>query len=233
MSRIFQKDYLPTNDDILRTRQSTTGIIETLFEVENNATFRFFDVGGQRGERKKWIRCFDDVRVILYIASLNEYDQMLAEDAMKNRMRESLNLFKGVIGLPWFNETSIVLFLNKDDLFRVKVMQVDLGIYFPDYLDGFNYEMALSFIEQMFLDCAITSPPPNNNNSSHHRSSDSDNHHYQKQDNNKNEEGQQLRSKKVYVHVTSATDTNSFRFVWKAVKHSILKSNLMKHGLIQ
>ncbi len=41
---------------------------------------RLIDVGGQRSERKKWIRCFDNVNAVLFIASLSDYDQLLEED---------------------------------------------------------------------------------------------------------------------------------------------------------
>lgn len=51
--RIVQPDYEPTTADILRSRVATTGIIETEFAVDR-MTFKMFDVGGQRGERKKW-----------------------------------------------------------------------------------------------------------------------------------------------------------------------------------
>lgn len=44
-------------------------------------SFRLFDVGGQRSERKKWIQCFDDVRAILYVVALSGYDMFLHEDA--------------------------------------------------------------------------------------------------------------------------------------------------------
>ena len=67
--------------------------------------------GGQRGERKKWIHCFDGVTAIMFIASLNEYDQVLAEDRTRNRLKESLDLFEGIINLPWFKEAPIILFL--------------------------------------------------------------------------------------------------------------------------
>src|SRR3954467_7976686 len=78
--------------------------------------FRMYDVGGQRGERKKWIHCFENVTAIMFIASLSEYDQVLAEDRSRNRLKESLDLFEGIINLPWFNDAPIILFLNKDDL---------------------------------------------------------------------------------------------------------------------
>lgn len=72
-------DYLPTEQDLLRTRIKTTGITEVLFELKG-LTFRVIDVGGQRSERKKWIHCFDNVNAIIFISSLSEYDQTLRED---------------------------------------------------------------------------------------------------------------------------------------------------------
>lgn len=43
-------------------------------------TFRVFDVGGQRSERRKWIHCFDNVESIIFITAISEYDQVLFED---------------------------------------------------------------------------------------------------------------------------------------------------------
>lgn len=51
--RIGASDFLPNEQDILRTRVKTTGIVEINFSFKN-LNFRLFDVGGQRSERKKW-----------------------------------------------------------------------------------------------------------------------------------------------------------------------------------
>nr|P43151.1 RecName: Full=Putative guanine nucleotide-binding protein subunit alpha [Leishmania donovani]AAA50285.1 G protein alpha subunit [Leishmania donovani] len=47
IDRISQPLYLPSENDVLRSRTKTTGIIETVFEIQNS-TFRMVDVGGQR-----------------------------------------------------------------------------------------------------------------------------------------------------------------------------------------
>ena len=37
-------------------------------------------MGGQRSQRKKWLSCFDNVKAVLFITSLSEYDQVLDEN---------------------------------------------------------------------------------------------------------------------------------------------------------
>jgi len=93
------------------------------------------DVGGQRSERRKWIHCFDEVTAILFVCGLSEYDQYLREDETQMRMHESILLFDEICNSSWFQNTSIILFLNKEDLFRDKITKVDLKICFPNY-DG-------------------------------------------------------------------------------------------------
>ena len=57
IERIAAEDYIPTEQDVLRSRAKTTGIIETEFEVDG-VKFRMCDVGGQRSERKKWMHWY-------------------------------------------------------------------------------------------------------------------------------------------------------------------------------
>lgn len=79
IDRIGAVDYIPTDQDILRSRVKTTGITETTFRI-GDLTYRMFDVGGQRSERKKWIHCFENVTAIIFLVAISEYDQVLIED---------------------------------------------------------------------------------------------------------------------------------------------------------
>jgi guanine nucleotide-binding protein G(i) subunit alpha len=79
IDRMGGPGYLPTDQDILRSRVKTTGITETTFQI-GELTYKLFDVGGQRSERKKWIHCFENVTALVFLVSLSEYDQMLYED---------------------------------------------------------------------------------------------------------------------------------------------------------
>ncbi|KAF5890441.1 guanine nucleotide-binding protein G(i) subunit alpha-1, partial [Clarias magur] len=132
LDRISQTTYIPTQQDVLRTRVKTTGIVETHFTFKD-LHFKMFDVGGQRSERKKWIHCFEGVTAIIFCVALSDYDLVLAEDEEMNRMHESMKLFDSICNNKWFTDTSIILFLNKKDLFEEKIKRSPLTICYPEY----------------------------------------------------------------------------------------------------
>ena len=49
------------------------------------------------------------------------------------RMMESMKLFDSICNNKWFVDTSIILFLNKKDLFEEKIRKSALTICFPEY----------------------------------------------------------------------------------------------------
>ncbi|KFP48315.1 Guanine nucleotide-binding protein G(t) subunit alpha-3, partial [Cathartes aura] len=154
LDRLAMPDYVPSEQDVLHSRVKTTGIIETQFSFKD-LNFRMFDVGGQRSERKKWIHCFEGVTCIIFCAALSAYDMVLVEDKEVNRMHESLQLFNSICNHKCFAATSIVLFLNKKDLFQEKIKKVHLNICFPEY-NGLNtFEDAGNYIKKQFLDLNI------------------------------------------------------------------------------
>ena len=89
--RIGAPDFVPTDQDILRSRVKTTGISETHFKI-GELTYRMFDVGGQRSERKKCtlvttsesgfradlpdfptgIQCFESCNAIIFLVAISE-----------------------------------------------------------------------------------------------------------------------------------------------------------------
>jgi guanine nucleotide-binding protein G(i) subunit alpha len=150
LDRIGKTDYTPTEQDVVRCRLKTTGIAVMSY-VANNKNITFVDVGGQRNERKKWIHCFEDCKAVIFVVSLSEYDQRCYEDDETNRMKESLLLFDEICGSRWFAEIPIILFLNKIDIFKMKIQKQDLKITFKDYTGGNDFEKALAFLTKKFL----------------------------------------------------------------------------------
>jgi len=153
ISRISQPDYLPTEQDVLRSRVKTTGVLETTFDVED-ILFRLVDVGGQRSERRKWIHCFEDVTAIIFCVAISEYDLKLYEDNETNRMHESLQLFKELCSTKWFQSTAFILFLNKKDIFEEKIKRVPLTVCFPEYVGNSSdvVESGKEYIKDRFLE---------------------------------------------------------------------------------
>jgi len=150
LHRINQPTYTPTPDDILRARLRTSGIVERVFDIEGNH-FKFLDVGGQRNERRKWIHCFQDVTAVIFVTAIQEYDQYLYEDEKENRLQESLRVFEQTINNPFFDKSTIILFLNKMDLFADKIQKVKLNVCFPDFTGANILENAAEFIQAKFI----------------------------------------------------------------------------------
>jgi len=62
-------------------------------------------------------------------------------------MEESKALFRTIITYPWFQNSSIILFLNKKDLLEEKIMFSHLVEYFPEF-DG---KFKVSWVKWMNL----------------------------------------------------------------------------------
>ncbi|KAF7332155.1 Heterotrimeric G-protein alpha subunit [Mycena kentingensis (nom. inval.)] len=136
--RIAAPTYVPNEEDVLRARAKSTAIIETRFYM-GDLSIHMFDVGGQRSERKKWIHW----RVV--------YHCVLEEEKRVNRMRESLYLFESIINSRWFLRTSVILFLNKIDVFKRKLPKIPLSRFFPEFAGGNDLQKAAKYILWKFM----------------------------------------------------------------------------------
>ncbi|KAG8892369.1 Guanine nucleotide-binding protein alpha-2 subunit [Tulasnella sp. 403] len=152
VKRIGEAGYVPNETDVLHARAKSIGIMETRFTF-GQLSIRVVDVGGQRSERKKWIHCFENVTSILFCVAISEYDQVLLEENTQNRMHESLTLFESVVNSRWFSRTSIILFLNKIDVFKAKLKKSPLEAYFPEYTGGADINKAAKYILWRFAQC--------------------------------------------------------------------------------
>ena len=135
---------------MLLCRHRTTGVVDKLFTIKGTQ-LRIFDVGGQRAERKKWIHCFDHVTAVIYVASLNGFDEAMYEEETENVMHDSLHLFAEIANGEWFRELSMILFLNKVDLFQKKIKTVPITVCFPDYNGANTHDDSLNFIKKEFI----------------------------------------------------------------------------------
>ncbi|KAJ7881474.1 guanine nucleotide binding protein, alpha subunit [Mycena leptocephala] len=131
--------YVPTDDHILRARLRTLGVSEHRMHLTDPnggimREFAFFDVGGHRSNRPKWVSYFDDMDCIIFLAPISAFDQTLAEDHKVNRLEDSLNLWTAIVSNKLLQKTNMVIFLNKVDILQAKLAAgIRLADYFPTY----------------------------------------------------------------------------------------------------
>ncbi|KAF7368143.1 Guanine nucleotide-binding protein alpha-2 subunit [Mycena sanguinolenta] len=189
LPRLFDVGYVPTEQDIVRARARTIGITETSFHLRDQEMM-MVDVGGQKSERRKWIHCFQDVTSILFLVSLSGYDQCLVEDRDANQMQDAMTIWDSICHSQWFKQTSIILFLNKNDLFQQKIRTSDIKSFFPDF-DGEPHSVTAghAYFKKRFGRLAVKAG--------------------------------RAKEREIYIHITTATDTELLRVVMAAVEVSV------------
>jgi len=156
LDAIAAPGYVPTAQHIVNARIRTTDPTKEEYDIDGRR-FEIYDVGGQRSQRKKWFPLFDDVKAVIFVAALSEYDQMMQEDKKMNRMVEAIGLFKTVVNHDAFKKVPFILFQNKKDLFEEKLplSKIQDQKEFADY-SGNTYNEATQYFEQKFSQCFET-----------------------------------------------------------------------------
>uniref|UniRef100_A0A0D3DVC9 Guanine nucleotide-binding protein alpha subunit n=1 Tax=Brassica oleracea var. oleracea TaxID=109376 RepID=A0A0D3DVC9_BRAOL len=213
LKRLSDVNYIPTKEDVLYARVRTTGVVEIQFSPvgenkKSGEVYRLFDVGGQRNERRKWIHLFEGVTAVIFCAAISEYDQTLFEDEQKNRMMETKELFDWVLKQPCFEKTSIMLFLNKFDIFEKKVLDVPLNVceWFRDYQPVSSgkqeIEHAYEFVKKKFEELYYQNTAPD-------------------------------RVDRVFkIYRTTALDQKLVKKTFKLVDETLRRRNLLEAGLL-
>jgi len=133
IERFTSPDFIPTNEDVVRSRRKTTGIHETKFEYQGKKII-LVDVGGQRPERRKWLTAFSGTSAaVLYFASASDYDSKMEEDRTTSRLTDAIQLFGELRKSPHLSGVPFAVLLNKMDLFQKKLSLVPIHELFPDF----------------------------------------------------------------------------------------------------
>jgi len=203
MHLYWHDDYIPTFEDLIHSRQRTTGINKIHFAIKDDKghlqeIYEIFDVGGQKNERRKWVHFFDNTDAIIFVAALSEYNQLLWEDHRSNRMKEAIGLFRGIVNLPVFKKSDVILFLNKSDLFKSKVGKYRIKDYFRDYSGNETEEDGIEFFKKKFCE---------------------------------QRRGEAL-NKLIYAHVTCATDGDCVKKMFASVRDIVISDELAKGGFL-
>ncbi|KAF6757701.1 guanine nucleotide binding protein, alpha subunit [Ephemerocybe angulata] len=135
--RVTQEDYRPPPQDILKARVTTIGPEEHIIQDERDFDARewiIYDVGGSRSQRAAWAQFFDDVNIIIFLAPMSAFNQVLAEDESVNRLTDSLKLWQDTCSNKILENLEFVLFLNKLDILQSKLRA---GVKFSEFVTSF------------------------------------------------------------------------------------------------
>jgi len=204
--RYLTPDFIPTNDDILRARQRTTGGHSVSFH-EGKHLWELIDVGGQFSERTKWISYFTDrvPHAVIFFLALDEYNIENTE-IRSNHLRKydlAFSVFKDYMCSPGpvlDHNICRIVFLNKMDLFQEKIRDDKKWKEFKEimgYKGDRSVNEAIHFIQQKLVD-----------------------------------ESSKSRKGNLIVHITNALDTALMTKVSAAIRNAIVDYSLKDLGLL-
>jgi len=150
-ARFASDDFLPTTEDMMRSRVKTSGVQTVEFAVDRHK-FTVVDVGGQRSERRKWLHCFDNVSAIIFLAPVDDFDMYLEEDDEISRLTDTLSLWSEITSSQFFKPHIWILFLNKHDNLKKKIERNSLHKYFDDISeeDGRDLDKCVEYFQKKY-----------------------------------------------------------------------------------
>jgi hypothetical protein len=205
-NRYEATDFVPTNEDILRARQRTTGG-QTVSFHEGKHLWELIDVGGQYSERSKWASFFSDriPHAVIFFLALDEYNIVNTEmrSTAQTKYDLAFSVFRDHICTPGpVLEHNIcrIVFLNKVDLFQEKIRDDKKWKEFKEifgYTGERSVNEAIHFIQQKLID-----------------------------------ESSKSRKGNLIIHITNALDTALMTKVSAAIRNAIVDYSLKDLGLL-
>eukprot|EP01084_Bolivina_argentea_P178420 308411_1 len=204
-------NYTPTFNDIMYIPYSNISEISLTFKHNyGQSQMNIVTMNGSKYlNSKKWLHSFDDTKAIIFVVSLNDFDEICNTfkhtNNKMNALKYSLNVFQQIVNDKKFNNIPVILILDKFDLFCNKLNNnLSISTVFNEYIDNNdkhkNIGQSLRFIKRQFLN---------------------------KVNNRSKERG-------VYIHTTYMYGNNvdTICQIFKDVQHIKLTKNLNNGGLL-
>lgn len=133
LESLTDAEWLPTEEDVIFTRQRTTGIIDHTIKIDHHL-WQFVDAGGQKSEQKKWHHSIQNTNAIIYFVALDEFtlheNQNNQTCGFVASKKSWLSLVDSAL-VP--QNTPVFLFFNKYDLFEKKLLNTKFSKYWKNY----------------------------------------------------------------------------------------------------
>ncbi|CAH8871141.1 unnamed protein product [Trichobilharzia szidati] len=248
LNYIGVENYRPTNEDIVWSRKPTESIIEEEINVHSSLLV-FIDVGGQTKERRKWCQCFADMTSVLFLIASSHYDEHYQDRLTKefrNKLREAMIVFEGLINHIAFRRVSIIIFFNKTDILKEKLNARISNIRdeFPNYplkMDPYNLQDVQTCMVEAFASLINHNLPPDTRlmntcgrASLSHSSFNSTTRRSSLHRQNSAPVSANLtyavpvRKRMIYRHFTTAVDRRNIETVFNAMQDTVLHNNLRR-----
>jgi len=202
--RFIAADFIPSNDDILRARQRSTGENSWNFEDKDHI-WNLVDLGGQMSERAKWETTFEShIHAVLFFIAIDEYDILnpeLKTSESVTKLALSFSIFEEIMNSDMIRvkKPCRIVFLNKYDIFQEKIQEEKLFIEFKKNLSYEGERLAehcAKWIEAKLLEKVNIDDSP------------------------------------LHSHVVCALDTKVMERVTQDIKVSIVTSSLRDMGIL-
>ena len=246
---IMDSNYNPSEQDIITSKTNSTKTTEIIYLYDPDRqcqNYSIIDVPYLI--EKEFIHQFDDVISVIFVASLTDYC-IYYEGMKKNQMHAALNYFDQICNSRWFKHTMMIIFLNKEDLFRKSCIEYgislrqcfdDLPSDFPEYSNP-KLPLTVPWIARQFTSRNGHFIPVDiiqliqafvrveNSKELSYYCYDEWADYIKKQFEDRNT---RPHEKRIYTHLTCAVDKRNMQWVFKDVHRIVLRSFLMQVGLI-
>lgn len=102
-------------------------------------------------QTQQTISSYEDAIAIIFFVDLTTYDQLPCSDDANTSLQSALSLFETLLNSTALDRITFILFLNKVDIFKQKILVSPLNHHFPDYSGGGDFRAAISYILDQFI----------------------------------------------------------------------------------
>jgi len=203
--RIANRDYEPTDDDVVRARLRTMGVQEYRFVFETGREagqeWIFYDVGGSRSHRASWHPYFMDVKAIIFLAPISVFDEKIEGEGGINRLEDSIKFWTTICKSKLLAKVELILLLNKCDILKRKLARgVSMKRYISTYGDRDNdMPTASKYLRKHFQEIARKNSP---------------------------------EPRRIHAFLTTAIDTSAMADILSTIRGRIVNENLQSAELV-
>ncbi|KAF2471825.1 guanine nucleotide-binding protein-like protein alpha-3 subunit [Lindgomyces ingoldianus] len=137
IERISDRDYVPSEADIIRLNQSIGGIKELRFSWDE-IDVHLFNINGYIPDqfRRRWLHQLEGATALVYTVDVSTYDRAFFGQPNESALLDDFATFEAWVNSPKFAGSSIILLLNNFTRFREKLQHSPLSTFFPEYQPG-------------------------------------------------------------------------------------------------